>query len=80
MLNKNTMTNVAIKLANSRIMEHCAHLDTMFLERCELLDTKLASSLKEAFDGEKISQVRMQRIVDRFCGHMLDGKNIEKAS
>ena len=79
MISKNTMTDVALGLAKGIILKECAKLDGMFLERCELLDSRLASSLKEAFDGEKISQARMQRIVDKFCDNMLDSKKTDAA-
>jgi len=79
MLLKNTMTIVATKLAEEKILAYSKKLDKAYDARCDLLDSRLAGSLREAFIDEKISQVRMQRIVDRFCDNMLDSKKIDEA-
>lgn len=63
MLPKATMTKVAMTLANG-----------MYLKRCDDLDEHLEASLIEAFADEKISQVRMQRIVTKFCDSLLGEK------
>ena len=38
-----------------------------FNERCELLDSRLKDALTKAIGEERISQARMERIVNRFC-------------
>lgn len=61
MMNQNTMTIVAQALAH-----------TMFMKKCTLLDTRIEGSLNEAFDNEKISQGRSQRIIDKFGQLMMN--------
>ena len=51
-----TITNLAHTLATED-----------FNERCELLDARLKDALEKAIGEERISQVRMDRIVNRFC-------------
>jgi len=51
-----TITNLAHTLATED-----------FNERCEVLDSRLKDALTKAIGEEKISQVRMDRIVNRFC-------------
>jgi len=36
-------------------------------KKCDELDDKLENALKIAFSGERISQTRMNRIIDKFC-------------
>ena len=51
-----TITNLAHTLATED-----------FNERCDVLDSKIKGALETAIGEEHISQIRMQRIVDRFC-------------
>lgn len=41
--------------------------DMKFNEYCSELDSKIETAMNNAFEGERISQTRMQRIVNRFC-------------
>lgn len=63
MLPKNTMTDVAITLANG-----------MYLRRCDDLEVTISQYFKEAFVNEKISKERMDRIYNRFCDLLLGDK------
>jgi len=48
--------------------------DNKFKLQCELLDTKINQSLREAFKSERIGQERLNRIVNKFCNNLLGGK------
>ena len=63
MMSKRVMTEVARGLANM-----------IFMARCAELDATIESSLMAAFADERISQVRTQRIVSRFCDILLTHK------
>lgn len=63
MLPENTMTSVAIELANG-----------MYLRRCDDLDEQIEGCFKEAFVDEKISKERMERIASKFCDLLLGVK------
>lgn len=82
---KNTISVIALALAekivqekyelmDAQIQEKYDVLDAMFKEKCELLDSRIQESMQAAFGDERISQVRMQRIMDRFCDCMLQTK------
>ena len=72
-----TMTTVSIRLGKELFIERADLLDKMFDERCDALDARLSGSLTEAFEGEKISKARIERIVNRFCGSILHKKEVE---
>ncbi|HEY5563873.1 MAG TPA: hypothetical protein VIK72_19325 [Clostridiaceae bacterium] len=59
MIAKGTLVIVAETLANRKFIEHC-----------ELLDTRLEECLRSAFKDEKISQKRLDRIINKFCENM----------
>jgi hypothetical protein len=63
MFPKNTMTNVAIELANG-----------MYLRRCDDLECNIATCFEGAFVDEKVSRERMERIYDKFCSLLLGDK------
>ena len=63
MITKFTMGRVAIELAES-----------MFNEKLASLDIILEESLNKAFEGEKISKARQDRIVVKFCHALLEDK------
>ena len=56
------------------IANSLAHIS--FMRKCELLDTRIEGSLNEAFDNEKISQGRSQRIIDKFGQLMMNEGDI----
>lgn len=56
MMSKKVIRDVAVVLANVEFDERCAKMDVI-----------LADCLTKAFDGEKISKERRDRILDRFC-------------
>ena len=55
-----SITNISNSLANEQ-----------FLAWCSELDTEIYKCLDKAFEGEKISELRKNRIKDKFAAAML---------
>jgi len=67
MISKFSMTNISNNLANEQ-----------FLAWCSELDTEIYKCLDKAFEGEKISELRKNRIKDNFAMAMLERSNKNK--
>ena len=63
MMSKHMITEIGKGLAN-----------VIFMARCSELDATIESCLMDAFADERISQVRAQRIVSKFCTNLLGHK------
>lgn len=60
----------------TRTMEEVALIlaDRKFNEKCKELNKSIVDNLEKAFEGERISQARADRIVKKFCNNMLGVK------
>ena len=67
MISKFTITKLSNSLANEQ-----------FLSWCSELDTEIYKCLDVAFEGEKISELRRNRIKDNFAIAMLARSNENK--
>ena len=61
MISKFSITNISNNLADKR-----------FLSWCKELDTEIYKCLDKGFEGEKISEVRKNRIKDKFAAAMME--------
>jgi len=67
LISKFSMTNISNSLANEQ-----------FLSWCSELDTELFKCIDKGFEGEKISELRRNRIKDNFAIAMLARSNENK--
>lgn len=63
MMSKKSFTNVAVILSNG-----------MYLQRCDDLEHAITKCFEGAFENEKISRERMERIYTKFCDLLLGEK------